>query len=297
MYGLKRLLEIEAERKRKKEEKARIKKEKEDEKKRLKKIEHAKKLRKKQNRRAYLKRRKAELEERKKMGDEFGYFSIYITKNKKKVKFLGCSWWKTDAYKKYNKAIEKNKTNIVFPKTCSTDRKNGSHTKKELQYEILLVKKTQDGEKTTSSFRNKEGKFVENIISDWDNHIIVDKHDWFLEETFAVYGYHPKKDRKTYSFILNKFLIEQEDSADEMKKIIVFKNRVIIQYTQDFDFITCFDNKKAKKLYDMLQKDAIRLKKKYIAFMGETKSTKWLDKIEEKTGWNRNSIIHKTTAY
>ena len=297
MYGLKRRLEIEAERKRRKEEKARIKKEKEDEKKRIKKIEHLKKLRKKQNRRAYLKRRKAELEKRKENGDEFGYFSIYITKNKKRVKFLGCSWWKTDAYKIYNGAIEKNKSNTIFPKTYSTDRRKGSHTKKDLYYEIILVKKVQDGEKTANSFRNKDGKFIESIITDWENHKIIDKHDWFLEETFAIYGYHPKKDRKTYSFIMNKFLVEQEDCADEMKKIMVFKNRVIIQYTDDFDFITCFDNKQARKLYDMLQKDAIRLKMKYVAFMGQTKSTKWIDKIEEKTGWNRNSIIHKTTAY
>ena len=67
--------------------------------------------------------------------------------------------------------------------------------------------------------------------------------------------------------------------------------------TKPYLFTYDQDDNACEKLYDMLQKDAIRLKKKYIAFMGETKSTKWLDKIEEKTGWNRNSIIHKTTAY
>ena len=101
-YGAKRLAEIESERKAKREEKARIKKEKEEEKKRLKKIEHKKKLRKKQNRRAYKKRRKIELDKRKSMGDEYGYYSVYITKNRKKIRFVGSSWWKTDDYKIYN---------------------------------------------------------------------------------------------------------------------------------------------------------------------------------------------------
>ena len=129
-YGLKRLLEIEAERKRKKEEKARIKKEKEEEKKRLKKIEHKKKLKQKQNRRAYLKRRKAQLEERKKIGDEFGSFSIYIVKNHKRIRFIKRTLWKTDAYKIYNEIIEKNRKKTQFPQTIYTERKNGSHEKR-----------------------------------------------------------------------------------------------------------------------------------------------------------------------
>ena len=76
-YGAKRLMEIAAEKEAKKKERERIKQEKEKEKKRLKKIEHKKKLRQKQNRRAYLKRRKVILDERKAKGDEYGYFSNF----------------------------------------------------------------------------------------------------------------------------------------------------------------------------------------------------------------------------
>ena len=90
--------------------------------------------------------------------------------------------------------------------------------------------------------------------------------------------------------------MNNEDVGEEMRKIMVFKNRVIIQYLEDFDFVTCYDNNQAKTLYDMLQKDITNMKKKYIVFMGETTSTKWLDKIEEKTGWNRISISHKKRA-
>ena len=126
-YGVKRMLEIEAERKKKREEKARLKKEKEEEKKRLKKIEHKKKLKQKQNKRAYAKRRKAQLDERKAIGDEYGYYSIYIAKNNKRVRFVGTSWWKTDAYKIFNNAIEGNRKKVLFPQTIYTNRKDGAH--------------------------------------------------------------------------------------------------------------------------------------------------------------------------
>ena len=297
MYGLKKLLEIEEERKKKREEKERIKKEKEEEKKRLKKIEHKKKLRKKQNRRAYLKRRKIELDKHKEMGDEYGYYSVYITKNHKRVRFVGTAWWKIDAYKIYKKAIEGNRKKTVFPQTIETNRKNGAHEATEVKYEILLVKKTQDGDETIKSFRNEDGKFVDNIITDWENHVIIDKDDWYVEEKFGVYGFHPRKDKKTYTFILNNLLLNNEDVGDEMRRIMVYKNKVIIQYLEDFDFISCYDNNQARTMYDMLQRDITKLKKKYIVFMGETTSEKWIDKLEDKTGWNRQSILHKTTAY
>ena len=297
MYGLKRLLEIEEERKKRKEEKERLKKEKEAEKKRLKKIEHKKKLKKKQNRRAYLKRRKKELDRRKETGDEKGYYSIYIAKNHKRVRFIGNAWWKIEAYRIFNDAIEKNRKKTVFPQTVATNRKNGSHEAINVKYEILLVKKTEEGENTVKSFRNEEGKFVENVITDWENHIIVDKADWFVEEKFGIYGFHPRKEKKTYTFILNNLLLNNEDISDEMRRIMVFKNKVIIQYLENFDFVICYDNDQAKMMYDMLQRDITKLKKKYIVFMGETTSEKWIDRLEEKTGWNRVSISHKTTAY
>lgn len=294
-YGLKRLLELAEEKRKRKEEKERIKKEKEEEKLRLKKIKHQKMLKKKQNKRAYTKRRNKELEERRKNGDEYAWFSVYVTKNRKKVRFIGSSWWKNDAYQIYNNAIEKNRERIRFPKTEMFSRKDKENIK--LNYEILLVKKVQEGEETVAPIKNKEGRYVDNIISDLENHIIVDKDDWFVEEQFGVYGYHPYKQKKTYSFILNNLLFNKEDTGDEMRRIMVFRHRVIIQYLEDFDMISCKDNQQAKKLYDMLQDDVIKAKKKYIVFMGETvteAASKWLDRLEDKTGQNRTSLLHKT---
>ena len=131
-------------------------------------------------------------------------------------------------------------------------------------------------------------------------YIILEKNDWLVEEKFGVYGYHPVKDRKPYTFILNELLLNNEDVGEEMRRVMVFKNKLIIQYLDDFDFVTCYNNKQAKTLYDKLEKDVSKLNKKYVVFMGETRATnikKWLDKMEDKTGWKRNSLMHKTTAY
>lgn len=299
-YSKKRLLEIKKERKERKKEKERLKKEKEKEKKkekeRLKSLKRKIKLKKKYNKKFNLLRKKKELARRNEMGDERGIYCIYITKNRKKVRYLGYSKWKTSAYAKYNDFIDRNRKKAVFPKTTETNRKNGSHETVGVKYEILLVKKADENEKTTNAFRNEYGKFVENIIEDWEGHIIVEKNDWFVEETFSVYGYHPIKERKTYSFILENLLLNDDDCGDDMKSVMVYKNRVIIQHVDDFDLITCYDSNQSKQMYDMFQKDVSKLGKKYIVFMGETNSPKWIDKIEEKTGWNRISIIHKTTA-
>lgn len=298
-YGLKRLLEIEAEKKAKKEEKARLKKEKEEEKKRLKKIEHKKKLRKKQNRRAYLKKRNTELSRRNEMGDEYAYYSVYITKNRKRIRFLGGRWWKTDAYKIFTNAIEGNRKKVKFPQTEITEKLSGKKAKTvPVKYEILLVKKTKDEDETTASFKNEMGKYVDNIVTDWENHIIVDKADWFVETKFGIYGHHPQKDKKTYDFILNDMLLGNEDVGDEMRRIMVYKNKLIIQYLDDFDFVTCYNENQCAELYDKLQTDITKLKKKYIVFMGkivpELIST-WIDRFEGKTGWNRYKLSHKST--
>jgi hypothetical protein len=48
----------------------------------------------------------------------------------------------------------------------------------------------------------------------------------------------------------------------------------------------------------MLQSDITKLKKKYIVFMGRVVPelvSSWIDKFEEKTGWNRHKLYHKTT--
>ena len=79
---------------------------------------------------------------------------------------------------------------------------------------------------------------------------------------------------------------------------MVYNNKLIIQYLEDFDFVKCYDNEQCKTLYDKLQRDITSLKKKYIVFMGEVVPefvSTWIDRFEEKTGWKRNAVFHGMT--
>lgn len=278
------------ERKRQREEE---RKRKLEEKKKLKKIEHKKKLRKKQNRRAYLKRRKVELDNRKAIGDEYAYFLVLVTKNRKRIKRIGAAWWKSDAYKIFNEAISKNQNDVSFPVNAITKKVDNTRRKNDLKYEILIVKKTKADEETVAQIRDdKTGRFVNNVIVDSTDHVIVDKHIWFVEEKFNVYGFHPKKDKKTYDFILNNFILNNPDKGDAMRRILVYNNKLIIQYIEDFDFVICRDKTQCQELYNKLYRDITKMKRKYIVFMGEVStsaSSKWLDRLVEKTGWSRQS--------
>lgn len=298
-YGIKKLLEIEAEKKAKREEREKLKKEQKIEKERLKKLEHKKKLKKKQNKRAYNKRRKAELAERAKIGDEKGYYSLYITKNRKKIRSLGKVTWKSAAYQKFNDAIEKNRENTHFPKTLQENSKERNKDT-ELKYEILLIKKVNEGENTTASFRNEDGKYIDNIIEGCNTHIILEKADWFVEETFQIYGLHPQKQKKPYTYILNDMILPNVDNPYDMKRVMIYHNKLIIQYLEDFDFIVCYNELQCEKLYDKLQSDLEKMKKKYVVFMGHIVPqlvSEWIERFEDKTGWTRASTMQPYRKY
>ena len=71
----------------------------------------------------------------------------------------------------------------------------------------MILQRTPEGQQI-NSFRNKSGKFIPNIIIDDENYTIIAKHEWLVEETFNVYGYHPVKDRKTFDFVLNEMVLK-----------------------------------------------------------------------------------------
>lgn len=291
MKSLARLVREKEEREARRAEKERLKKEKEAEKLRLKKIEKKKKQKKGQNQRYYKKKRDKELAERKKMGDMRTYHLVLITKNYKRKKRIGASWWMTDAYAIYNEAIEKNQQEVKFPAKIfetSVKRQKQSERSTANVYEIMILQRTPEGQ-TVNQFKDESGKFVDNIIINNESYTILDKHEWLIEETFNVYGYHPSKDRKTFDFILNEMVMKDVE-RENIKRVFTFANKLIIQYDDDIDIVTCKTEDEAIRLHNALDK-AVG-KNKYILFTGKLNrnmSTWILNKLEEKTGWTRES--------
>lgn len=286
MYSKERLKQILKEKEEKRIERQKKKKEKEKEKKRLKSIERHKKSRSKSNKKYYAKIRKQQLAERYALGDENTFFTILLTKNRYKVKRIGAARWKTDAYKIFNEAISKNREEVKFPVEFANTDTNGQ--RKNI-YELVMITSSPDGERITK-LKNKEGKYVDNIIRDKSNHIIVDKHEWLIEETFHVYGYHPLRDRKTYDFILNEVLLKNIFDKYDIRTIITYRNKVFIKYIDDFDFILCKDASEAIRLAAKLEKDAPKELKKNIIYLGEINRKfvpQLVNDMIEKTGWTR----------
>lgn len=295
MTQLEKILKKREEEKLRKEEKARIKEEKRLAKEKEKKERHKKVLKKRQNKRAYKKRRAAQLEERREKGDKYAWHMVVIMKNGKRIKRLGATWWKTDAYKIYSEAIEENEKNVLCPvKIHETDTKlqKKGVSSINMKYEILIVQKTNNPEDNVKKFRNEDGKLIDNIIVDNENYKIIAKHDWLVEETFNVYGFHPKKERKDIHFILDEMVLKNS-CRDNVKRVFIFNNKVVIQYDSDFDFITCKTDDEADRLYTILEKKVNKPKKnKFILFTGKLNkhlSTWFLNELEKKTGWERES--------
>lgn len=285
-YGLKRLLEIKAERQKRREEKARIKAEKEKAKLEERKKARSKRLLKKRNARKYAKRKKALDEYRKLMGDEKGTFSIYLMKNGKRVKFFGRKRFKNSAVGLYFNLLKKNREEVTFKQTIV--KNYGKYV--ENKYELVLVKKLSPEESNNVTLlRNNDGKFIENYLVDAPTHKILDKNEWLIEETFNVYGFDPQKERKDFKFIYDNIILKPQTNA--YSRLFVYRNKVIHHYDYDFDMIRCKDTKQAIKLYDTIESMIDKKKYPNIFFMGKLSGTsvEWvISEIQKKTGWTRN---------
>lgn len=283
-YGLKRMLEIEAERKKRREEKARLKAEKEKQKKEEKKKIRTKKLKKKRNDKYYAKVKKARQAYHDATGDERGVFMIYFTKNRKRTKYLTYRAYKNDAIRLFYQMLEENNSKIRFRKKVFKSSRNAE----PFIHELLLVKhlKPEDTDDPETLLRNEEGKFVRNV-TDSDEHKILLKQEYYFEETFNVYGFDPIRDRKDFNYIYNNIILKKHNNYN---RVFVYGDKLICHYDTDFDFIMCKTAEQAIDLYNEIEKQTIEDKVKHVLFMGKaTKTTAaWIvDEMVEKTGWTR----------
>lgn len=290
-YGIKKLLEIDAERKRKREEKARIKAEKEKQKKEEKKIARQKRLKKLRNQRYQKKVRKKREEYHKSIGDEKGVFSIYLMKNGKRCKFFKKYLYKVAATQKFYELLHENNDKVKYNRTLVKQQNNFVPQKMEL----VLTKYLPNGkDKSISSFRDEDGKFIESVITDSDNHKIIAKEEWLVEETFHVYGYDPMTDRKDFDFIFNNIILK---NTDRYTRVFVYRNYIIHHYDDDFDMVKCKTKGQAIDVYNKIEKMIDKKKYKNIFFMDKVTETSedWIiDEIEKKTGWSHGKCLRSS---
>lgn len=259
-----------------------IKKQKEKEKKKIK----ARKKREKEK----IKKREREL--KKSNREKITVSRIIITSHNKVIKILGKFRLLTNAYKKYEEIVKNNIENVEFPVKYISN-KNVSRQLCEEKYEILLVKTIPREESNETKLRDEFGRFITNKFSDVKRWAIIEKRKYFFEETFFVFGYNPRTDRKTFSFIFEKFLLNHPNDKHYFKRIVLYKNKLIFQYDNDIDIVVCKNKEDAIRLSNALEEKCKKMKIKNVLFSGFALGStieQLISDISKKTGWDETKI-------
>lgn len=300
MFGLKKVLEMKAERLRKKEEMRRRKnaarmrkarkKKKEQEERRL------KTLKRRQNKRYYKKKKKAREKWHEQIGDMYSFYVLMLAKNNVLYKRICNKKWRSKAYEVFNGMIEENekiKFEVQYERSTEKEHKETGSKEKKVKYELVMVElvKNPTEEYTTRQFRNEDGYFVDHVIDNDERMAIIAKHPWKVEERFYVYGY-DRKDKKDFDFILNEIILKDCDDKYLSRRVFTYGNKLIVQYDDDFDFVVCKNSDDAERLYALIEESIDKKDKKYILFTGVLVNSLrgWMgDELVKKTGWPRST--------
>ncbi|MBP5725201.1 MAG: hypothetical protein J6X18_16710 [Bacteroidales bacterium] len=235
--------------------------------------------------------RPEKLRKRLEANDVYGRFLIAVAQDlviKKKLRSK--SWW-NDAQEVYDKFVEENHTSVLCPvEEISTANKPTRKTQREI---VLMKLVNPEVEDNIAVFRDEDGKAVTCKVND-DKWTLVKKEPWYVEEKFIIAGLNPTTDKKTAHWICEN-IVEKEVGTDVLKKVILWRNVLIVDWGEDFSIVIGKTNNTATNLY-------MCLFKKYenaggIIFFGYLHSQfvlEWIEKIKEKTGWN-NVIRGKRT--
>ncbi len=220
-------------------------------------------------------------------------YNIILVNHGKQIKNIAIDKTETRIYKKFNKLLKENR-NVMFPIRYNNEK----HVMVESEYELVIIKCKQEGDKDVNKVRNDYGKFVDYETDDED-WIVVDRAKYELEETFWVYGYHPKLQRKDFNWIFNEFIKKNASNKYMFKSVQLYKNKLLIECDGKLEMVICKNKSDCIRMYNTIQELAINNKFKYIAFMGDVSASKykndWIKKIQELTHWKPKKIIRNST--
>lgn len=220
-------------------------------------------------------------------------YQIVLISNNKQIEYIGYYSSAAKANKKFYKLL-KDCEKVKFP----VRHINIGRSIKEAKYELVIIKKIEEGENHSTLLRNEYGEYIEHETNN-ENWIVYDKAPYDKEETFWVYGYHPLVQRKTYDFIFNELLKSKANRPDNITSIMVFKNKLLIDSFDGMELITCKNKSDCIRLYNLLENESQKAKLKYVFFGGDWsfgyKRKMAIDKIKELTNWNELKICRSTT--
>jgi hypothetical protein len=211
-------------------------------------------------------------------------YQIVLTENRKKLKVLYNYTREHDAIYRFER-IKSEK--VVFPKKHVYREKRLT----EVDYEVLLLKRRQDGDEDRQ-VRNKYGKLVDENVDDkeW---VIVDKLNYNIEEQFNVTGANRKLTAKEVIDHVLKLNLKENNP----KQVVIINNKVVIEGLTLF-MVTCKNVDEAVRLYNYMRTYCFDKNIGSVIFFGsvEKKARKvWYKKIHERTGVTYNRLYRKSS--
>lgn len=205
------------------------------------------------------------------------------------------------AYQTYNDALtrlselENDNNKIIFPRKYLN-----KGTISLIKDEYLLLEKNRHGDKNDGMIRNEFGKFIKQKIINSNKWIIRGKISRKVEETFWVYGFDPKTDRKTYTWIYENLIINSLTSPYDIIRIIIYKNKLIIKYDdKPMSMVMCKNQSDSIRMYNIISDTIKQNKIKQIICIGiynsiSEKRRNLEKEIIELTGWSKMKIQRST---
>lgn len=221
------------------------------------------------------------------------FYHIILTNHGKQLRDLYFTHSEELVNKRFNAMLKENKK-VVFPMRYN----NHEHVMKECNYELIIIKGKDEFDSSVQKIKDEYGKFINYESSD-DDWIIYDRANYDIEETFWVYGYHPRIQRKDFNWIFDTFIEKDAKNKYVFKSIVVYKNKLLIDYNGKLEMVICKNKSDCVRMYNMIEKKSIERKHKNIAFMGDIADSKykkmWMDRIRELTHWNDKKIERSST--
>ena len=215
-------------------------------------------------------------------------YSIILVNHGKQLRTICSEETDTKIYKRFKELLDESKE----------VNNNHEHVMIEAEYELVIIKCSDEFDNKVNKVRSDSGEFVnyETTDEDW---IVVDRSPYNIEETFWVYGYHPRLQRKDFNWVFDNFIAKDSKNKYMFKSVQVFLNKLLVDCNGKLDIVICKNKKDSIRLYNTIEETAREKKFKYVLFMGDITQSKyrsdWVDRIRKLTGWNDIKINRPST--
>ena len=220
-------------------------------------------------------------------------YAIILTTHGKMVRTVCSAKTEKEIYKEYNRLLKESKS-VMLPVRYN----NLKHVMVPAEYELVIIKCKQEGDKDVTQVRDDSGRYV-NYETDNEDWIVVDRGPYDVEETFWVYGYHPRLRRKDFRWIMENIFEKNVGDKYYFKTVVAFANKLLVDTPDGLEMVICKNRHDCIRMYNLAEDICMKRKYRNVLFMGLVDKgpnrKRWFDKIRELTNWNDVKINRTST--